>query len=213
MSVLGTFSYANAILFLSPNINTEYNTDMENEKKRKRVSKDQWLSAALDMLETGGVNNARVERIAAKLSISKSGFYWHFKDRRDLLNYLLEYWVHEYTEVVSNNPQFHRGDPKKRLEVISKMIEDHDLSKYDLAIFAWAKHDPVAQSVEKKVIKIRLDFIRMQFSDMGFKGDELEMRTLLFVAYHFGESTIFGDTSLRKLNKLRKLRLNMLTEH
>jgi AcrR family transcriptional regulator len=110
MSVLGTFSYANAILFLSPNINTEYNTNMENEKKRKRVSKDQWLSAALDMLETGGVNNVRVERIAAKLSISKSGFYWHFKDRRDLLSHILEYWAHEYTEVVSNNPQFHRGD-------------------------------------------------------------------------------------------------------
>gem|GEM_PF-867407 len=205
--------YAIGTLALPQNLNTEYNTDMGQEKKRKRVSKDEWLAVALDMLETGGVEMVRVERLAALLDISKSGFYWHFKGRRDLLNHILEYWVREYTEVVSNNPQFHRGDPITRLEMVSKILQEYDLSKYDLAIFAWAKHDPVAQSVEKKVIKIRLDFIRMQFSDMGFKGDELEMRTLLFVAYHFGESTIFGDTSLRKLNKLRKLRLNMLTEH
>ena len=97
--------------------------------------------------------------------------------------------------------------------MISKMIQEYDLAKYDLVIFAWAKHDPVAQSEINKVIKIRHDFIRMQFSDIGFEGDELEMRTLLFVAYHIGESTMFGDTSSRKLNRLRKLSLNMLTEH
>ena len=186
---------------------------MDNEKKRKRVSKDQWLETALDLLESGGVDNVRVERLAQKIGISKSGFYWHFRDRRDLLNHLLDYWVHEYTEVVSNNPLFFRGNPKKRLEMISKMVEEHDLSKYDLVIFSWAKQDPIAKTVMNKVIKIRYDFIRMQFSDLGFEGDALEMRTMHFVAYHFGESVMFGGTSPRKLNRLRKLHINMLAEH
>jgi hypothetical protein len=97
--------------------------------------------------------------------------------------------------------------------MVSKMIEEYDLCKYDLAIYAWAKHDPVAQSMVNKVIKIRYDFIRMQFSDIGFEGDELEMRVLLFIAYHFGECAIFGDLSIRKLSRFRKLRLMMLTEH
>ena len=192
---------------------TMYNAVMEKGKKRKRVSKDQWLETALDLLENGGVENVRVERLAKKLCISKSGFYWHFKDRRDLLNHLLDYWVHEYTEVVSNNPLFFRGDPKKRLEMISKMVEEHDLSRYDLVIFTWAKNDPIAKTVMDKVIKIRYDFIRMQFSDLGFEGDALEMRTMHFVAYHFGASVMFESTSSRKRNRLRKLHIDMLAEH
>jgi AcrR family transcriptional regulator len=186
---------------------------MEKKTRNKRVSKDEWLSAALDMLESGGESMVRVERLASKLGISRSGFYWHFQDRRDLLKHLLDYWVHEYTGVVTNNPLFYRGDPKKRLEMISKMVEEHNLSKYDLSIFAWAKQDPIAKTVMDEVIKLRYDFIRMQLSDLGFEGDALEMRTMHFVAYHFGESVMFGDTSSRKLNRLRKLHIDMLTKH
>ena len=59
---------------------------------------------------------------------------------------------------------------------------------------------------------IRLDFIRQIFSDMGFEGDEREMRTMIFVSYHTWESAIFDDMAPGKRTRLRKRRLEFLTK-
>jgi AcrR family transcriptional regulator len=185
---------------------------MKKARRQGRVSKAEWLATALDELEKGGIEAVRVERLARILSVAKSGFYWHFQNRRDLQRQLLEYWLHEYTEVVTSNPQLLLGEPKARLEKIMKMIQEHDLGRYDLAIRAWAKHDEMAHEFVQRVTKLRLDFIGQIFSAMGFEGDELDMRTRLFVGYHTGESAIFGDMSPRRRTRLRRLRLEFLTK-
>jgi hypothetical protein len=73
-----------------------------------------------------------------------------------------------------------------------KMIQAHDLARYDLAVRAWARHDEMARDFVQRVTKARLDFIRRIFSEMGFDGDELEMRTMVFVCYHTWEGATFG---------------------
>ena len=70
-------------------------------KKIKRVSKNQWLAKALETLAASGVDAVKIERLAKALGISRSGFYWHFKNRQDLLEHLLAYWVNEYTGTVT----------------------------------------------------------------------------------------------------------------
>lgn len=60
-----------------------------------------------------------------------------------------------------------------------KMIQEHDLAKYDLVIQAWAKHDLMAAATVKAVTKKRLYFIRAIYSNMGLEGDELEMRAIM----------------------------------
>jgi len=179
--------------------------------RKKRVTKAEWLSTALNELERGGIEAVRVERLAELLSVARSGFYWHFKDRRDLQQHLLDYWLHEYTEVVTSNLALLLGEPRVRLERVMKMIDEHDLGRYDLAIRAWARHDDLAKEVVERVTKTRLNFVRNLFKEMGFAGDELEMRTRLFVCYHSSERGIFEDMSPRKRARLRKLRLELLT--
>ena len=176
-------------------------------KKNKRVSKDQWLAIALDTLESNGVEGVKIERLAKTLGISRSGFYWHFECRQDLLEQLLQYWVREYTGIVSDNPDVKKLNPKKRLSAVMDMIRDKNLTKYDLAITAWAKADPMARKVLKKALDIRVDYLRSIFAELGFDGDELEMRARLFVCYHAWEDTMFPDTSSQK--NLQKLRYNL----
>ena len=47
-----------------------------------------------------GIVRVRVERLARDLGVAKSGFYWHFRDRADLLKQMLRYWSDEFTEAV-----------------------------------------------------------------------------------------------------------------
>ena len=176
--------------------------------KTKRVSKDQWLNQALDTLESSGVEAIKIERLAKGLGISRSGFYWHFKNRQDLLEHLLDYWVRRYTVVVTDNPDVVKLDPKNRLLTTMEMIRDKHLTKYDLAMTSWAKLDPQVHKVVRKVVKMRLDYLQVIFAELGFEGGELEMRTRLFVCYHSWEDTMFPDLSNQKHSKLLKLRYN-----
>jgi AcrR family transcriptional regulator len=158
--------------------------------KIQRISKDQWLAKALDTLGSSGVEAIKIERLAKAFGISRSGFYWHFENRQDLLEHLL--------------------DPKKRLLTTMEMIRDKQLTKYDLAMNSWARLDSHVHKVVKKVVKMRLDYLRGIFAELGFEGDELEMRTRLFVCYHSWEDTMFPDLSNQKHSKLLKLRYKYL---
>lgn len=182
------------------------------DKKNKRVSKDEWLGQAMEILEAEGVSGVNIERLARKFGIAKSGFYWHFRDRQDLLTQMLEYWAHEYTEVVTKNKALSEGPAIKRLENIMRTVRDYELNRFEAVIFVWSQSDPAAKEVFQRAFKMRLDFIGNIFSELGFKGDELKMRTQLFLGYLAWECTGFHQQSKTQLNRLLKLRLRLLTE-
>jgi len=77
---------------------------------------------------------------------------------------------------------------------------------------SWARLDSHVHKVVKKAVKIRLDYLRGIFAELGFEGDELEMRTRLFVCYHSWEDTMFPDLSDQKHSKLLKLRYKYLIQ-
>ncbi|MEP4078464.1 TetR/AcrR family transcriptional regulator [Haloferula sp.] len=178
----------------------------------KRVSKAEWLQAALHLLENEGVEAIRVDRLARELGISRSGFYWHFKNRDDLRGQIIEYWVHEFNEVVTENLTLREGDPRKRLELTMQMIVDHGLTRYELPIRAWAEADPAVARRVNMAYKKRMGFLRDIFRALGFEGDDLEMRTRLFLCYGTWEHTMFPKESKSSLRKLIKLRTDFLSK-
>ena len=133
--------------------------------KTQRITKAQWLDMALEVLETDGVAGVRIEILAKRLEISKSGFYWHFKNRDDLLKDMLDYWTHELTEVLATNPEMLALKPKQRLTRSAELILEYDLTRYEIPIRQWALQDEVAARAVRKVNRIRLDYIGGAFSE------------------------------------------------
>jgi AcrR family transcriptional regulator len=123
---------------------------MSKQKGRGGVSKAEWLEAGLQALSEGGVATLTAEGLAKSLGIAKAGFYWHFKNRDDLLRQLLDYWTHEITEVVTSNPELLALKPKRRLIGTAEMILDYDLTRYEIAIRQWALQDAGAARAVKK---------------------------------------------------------------
>ncbi len=171
--------------------------------RRKRTSKAEWFEAALRVLYEEGIASVRVERLAQDLGTSRSGFYWHFKDRRDLEMQLLEYWAHEYTDVVSENPELRLVEPRKRLARVAELVLEHDLSGYDLAFVAWAEHDPEVAKRVAKVVQRRLDYVKQALAELGIAGDEAEFRRRIFILYLAWEAKIYPDLSAKKRRMLR----------
>ena len=184
---------------------------MTDIKRRRGVSKAEWLEAGLHALPLEGIAALTVEGLAKSLGIAKAGFYWHFKDRNDLLRQLLDYWAHEITEVITANPEVLDLKPMQRLVKSAEMILDYDLTRYEIAIRQWALVDTEAARAVRKVNRLRLEFVRKAFSELGFIGEDLEMRTMLYVCYHSSESSMFREISRKRRRDQIQRRIEFLT--
>ena len=60
--------------------------------ERERLSADDWLTAALDVLVNDGIAAVKVLPLAKRLGVTRGSFYWHFENHEALLNRLLEVW-------------------------------------------------------------------------------------------------------------------------
>lgn len=181
-------------------------------KSKNRVSKQDWLDAALDLLRASGIEAVRVERIADKLEVSKGGFYYHFRDREDLHDRLLDHWLRLDDTPLLNEQSLNEASPLERLEIICETVDRADLGRYDFAIRQWARQDKRVSRIWRKEMSKRLSHIVNLFSELGFKGEELEMRARLFVAYQVSERNLFPDLSAKERTRLRRLRLKLLVD-
>ena len=179
--------------------------------RKRGVSKAQWLDAGLEALGKGSVSEITIDHLAQSLGIAKAGFYWHFRAREELLHQMLDHWTHEVTEVVTKNAALLELEPRSRLIAAAEMILDHDLGRLDMAIRLWAQRDPMAARAVRKVNKLRLAYAREALEELGFKGDEAEMRAMVFVLYHALESSVFRDVSRKRRRELIASRIEMLT--
>ena len=184
---------------------------MTTKTKQPRRKKIDWLRAALAVFESEGIEGVRVERLARDLNVAKSGFYWHFKDRDELYDELIELWERESTQEVTLSEEVISLPPTERLLRTAYLIWEHDLARFDLPFQSWGQSDPKVLARVQHVYDQRLSWIRQMFRELGFKGADLEMRTRLFVGYHSWERTVFPKQSKVQAKRLIKRRIELLT--
>ncbi len=92
------------------------------------------------------------------------------------------------------------------------MIFEHDLVRYEIGIRQWAMRDASAAKAVKKVNRARLEFVSQALEELGFRGDDLEMRAMLFVCYHTWESPMFREVSRKKRRDLIQRRVDLITQ-
>ena len=126
-----------------------------------RLSVSDWMRAARLALLHSGPDGVRVEPLARALGVTKGSFYWHFRDRADLLEALVVEWEAEASLL---SDALGNSDPAAGLRKILLEVERRTHASErgewpsDTAIFAWAAVDPaIAKRVNKgEVIRMRL---------------------------------------------------------
>ena len=179
--------------------------------KKKRYSKSEWLTQALDVLSVEGEQKIRIEQLTAKLGVTKGSFYYHFSNREDFIRSLIQYWADICTGLVIERMKEIEGDPKDRLLTLMYLLFNNDFAKYDLAVRAWASHESYAAPLVHEVDKMRYEYVRSLFQEMGFTGDELEMRTTTFVVFHSMDAGLLYKSSKKERQKYIELRHNFFT--
>jgi AcrR family transcriptional regulator len=107
-----------------------------------RGSPDLWVQAAYRALIDQGVEAVRIQTLAAGLRLSRTSFYWFFRDRAALLAALAEMWEGRTTApLIAATEAYAETASEAMLNVIGCFLgEDFD-SRLEFAVRGWALQD------------------------------------------------------------------------
>jgi len=144
-------------------------------------SREDWIDAAWAALGESGIEGVRVERLARRLDVTKGSFYWHFKDRDELVGALLDRWFGLREETRADFP--HREpDPAERLWRVIERGITRGTRGQAAALRLWGqRHPAVARRIAEEDAQRRHFFVE-QFRALGFMDGEAEVRADVYMA-------------------------------
>ncbi|MDO8960125.1 MAG: TetR/AcrR family transcriptional regulator [Rhodocyclaceae bacterium] len=158
---------------------------------REALDRAAWIAGALDIVAQDGIDGLRVEGLAKRLGVTKGSFYWHFKDRRDLIDAVLDNWrtgrirdIHKQTTAEPGNEE---ATLRHTIEVYAAAKNRKGIS-IEASIRLWARQDANGLAVVEEVDAERLECTRRLFLARGLPPAEAAARSALLYAYVFGFS-------------------------
>lgn len=194
---------------------------IRHRMEKARLGREDWLRAARLALLHGGSSAVRVEKLARDLNITKGSFYWHFKNREELLEALLREWEEETTLLID---ALHKEDLGAALALIFDevkrriVLSERGEWPSDAAIFAWASHSPkVAKRVNKEEQR-RIDLLaqltgqpdRAEFLYLAYIGFLLRRRRVPEAAKRFSILVKIAPDLLQPSKPAQKIRVKKL---
>ncbi len=112
-------------------------------KDTPKGSPELWLDAAFEVLLSQGVEAVKIQPLARQLGLSRTSFYWFFKDRTELLTALLDRWEGATTApLIAATQDYAATQTEAMLNVISTFLSDASFNaRFELAVRAWAQQD------------------------------------------------------------------------
>lgn len=166
---------------------------------RAGLTPDDWVRAATQVLVDHGIDHVRVDVLAGELNVTRGSFYWHFRDREDLLRRVLQAWREEATVQLSRRLALARSEPRELLaDVVTLPFRGRAAvraARIELAIRAWARRDPMARQALEEADASRIGYHEALFRALGFAGEEAAHRAFLLYGYEVAESLMAAQGS------------------
>jgi AcrR family transcriptional regulator len=165
-------------------------------RPRKQLDRNGWIDGAIETLADEGVAGLRVEALAKRFGVTKGSFYWHFKDRQDLIGAILQTWKDGRLRDIDKQSVAPAG---KECEQLLQVIDIYGSNRnrkgiaIELAVRDWARRDAQAGAIVEAVDRYRLESAVKLFVASGRSDDEAKSRSLLLYAYVFGQSLMAFD--------------------
>ena len=166
---------------------------------RTALTPQAWTDAATEVLVDQGIDHVRVDVLAKQLQVTRGSFYWHFRDREELLRSVLRAWREGATVQLTARLESAHTDPRQQLrDVLSLPLRGRSAvraARIELAIRAWARRDELARHAVDEADASRIGYIAQVFSSLGFGVVEARSRAFLLYAFVVGESLMANQGS------------------
>jgi AcrR family transcriptional regulator len=176
-----------------------------------RTPRHNWIDEGLRALAAGGPDAVRIEPLSRTLGVTRGGFYWHFANRRALLEEILDTWERLSVDEVIQRVETEGGDARTKLRRLSGLAASSDEPlRIDLSVRDWARREPPVADRLRRVDNRRMDYLRSLFAAFCPDEDEVEARCMVFYSLWIGNHFIAADHGTRRRADVLKLALRRL---
>lgn len=161
---------------------------------RSNLTTEDWVDSASDILASSGIDAVRVEPLARTLKVTKGSFYWHFSNRRELFDAVLNRWRKRATNSVIKRLNSSQLPPLDRLTELLELPKHGSHARaaanLEIAIRQWAKRDETAKAAVDEVDQHRITFIEGIYRELQYDEATARVKAALFYCTMQGISNL-----------------------
>ncbi|WP_420860604.1 TetR/AcrR family transcriptional regulator [Algirhabdus cladophorae] len=170
-----------------------------------KVTRSDWLNMARDVLVTEGVGEVKILGLANRMGVSRSSFYWYFKDRADLQTALLDEWEDRNSAQIIAHCQMPSHNITHAVCNFFRCFVDP--AKFDqgldFAVREWSRRDPAIRARLDQADTNRIAALTAAFAAHGYQTAEADARARILyfmqLGYHALEIHEDMDTRMSRL--------------
>lgn len=161
---------------------------MPDTTPRRSLTADDWTAEALAAIAEGGLDAAAVEPLAKRLGATKGSFYWHFTNRRELLERALEKWEREHTDAVIALAERSAEAPERLADLLGAVLASI-AEPLELALLA-SVTDPTVAAAVARVTERRVGYVADLYRASGMDDEAARSTAVAAVAMYLGHAQL-----------------------
>lgn len=173
-----------------------------------KVTRDDWLAVAMDVLVSDGVERVKILTLAERMGVSRSSFYWYFKSRQELLDALLQYWQTTNTAAIIRQSKLPADTITGAVCNVHRCVANPGLfnTALDFAVRDWARRSGKVRQILDQSDARRTDALTAMFERYDYSPVEALTRARVLYYMQLGYD-------LAQLNETMEQRLAMVSEY
>jgi AcrR family transcriptional regulator len=150
------------------------------------AKKHDWINLGYKLFSEQGIAGIIVEKMAKKLKVNKSSFYWHFKTKKDFVTEIVSYWVSESTNQIISLTNSEKSGKEKFSKLIELSFKKDPFLDFNFFLKRYALKNKKIQSITDKIDNQRIEYTKTILTEMDFTENEAKIKALLFYKYLIG---------------------------
>ncbi len=153
-----------------------------------KVTREDWLNVARDVLVSDGVAEVKVQALGARLDVSRSSFYGYFKSRKHLLADLLDDWENRNTRVIVESVRAPSASITEGVCNFFRSFIDPELFDrgLDFAVREWSRRDGGVRQRIDAADATRLQAVSAMFEQFGYPARDADTRARILYYMQLG---------------------------
>jgi len=153
-----------------------------------KATRDDWLDLALSALAVEGVAHVTVLALGERLGVSRSSFYWYFKNRDELLDALLDRWDSLNTRSIVNQANEPAATVNEAVcNVFRCWVNPTIFSpRLDFAVREWARRSASVRKALDRSDRLRTEALKALFIRFGYEDEDALVRARVLYYMQIG---------------------------
>ena len=163
-----------------------------------RGSPEGWIEAAYELLLESGVDSVKILSLAKKLNLSRTSFYWFFKDREELLAGLVGKWRAKNTGgLIRQSEAYAESIAEAMLNVVDCWLDKSLFdSQFEFAVRSWALQSDDILAEVREADQARIAALTRIFLRFGYDEISADVRARTIYLIQIGYISMQSDEDI-----------------